>query len=122
MEGHVLPGDAFPGEDAAVLRGTFSDHGNQLQLPAHSERKDAHELVGEHAREIPLQPQGAAGDYALSQVARLRGSVGEILGNAKNLRRETRPGAVPVAAIFKKRSRLAERFPGDNSKRTSERL
>ena len=82
MEGHVLSGDTFRGEDAAVLRGAFSDDGNQLQLPAYPQREDARELVGEYPGEISIQSQGVVGNHALSEIARLHRGGGKICKSA----------------------------------------
>ena len=115
MEGHVLSDDAFHGEDAAVLRGTFSDDRNQLQLPPHPERENAHELVGINAGAIPVRPESAAGDHALPAIARLRGCAHAILRGVEYVGRKTGAGVVPAAAVFEKRHCVAQGFSRDRA-------
>lgn len=122
MEGHILPGDTFPGEDAAVLRGTFSHYRDQLQFPAHPEREDARELVGEHAAEVPIRAEGSAGNHSLPEIARLLGGVEPVWRRFENFGRKTRSGAVSVAARFEKRWRLAEGFSSEHPCGFSQRI
>src|SRR5690348_11551283 len=110
MEGRLLPGDTVAGEDAVILRGAFSDDGNQLQLPAHPQREDAHVLVRDYTENISLLSQGAPRHYSLPPIARLRRCAGQIRRCAQYAPEKTGSPALSVAAVFETRHGIADRF------------
>src|SRR4029077_12217494 len=102
MEGEILSGRFARREDAAFLRRTFRDHGNQLHVSSHSGAQDNRELEQPYAGDFPLRSESAAENYALVEAARLRRYRPLFLRSDLRFGRATRSGSVSIAARFQK--------------------
>lgn len=108
MEGKLLPGRSARGEDAAVLRGTIFNDGDQLHVSPDSGAQNNRQLESANAGEIPVCAESSTENHALVEAARLRRHTGIFLQSHNRSGRTTWPSAVSIAADVQERCRRVE--------------
>src|SRR5262245_33640072 len=79
VEGELLSVRSSRGEDAAVLRGAFSDGRDQLHVLPHAEREAGLGLGGADAVAVQADAQGVATDHARQPAEEHRIARGRVL-------------------------------------------